>query len=314
MKPSCGARHSVKIVVVLALVGALGSSTEGNPKFSGWSVPENLGPMVNSSFLDSGPTLSKNGLSLYFTSTRPGGFGAQDIWVAQRPTVDSPWGAPANLGALINTDAIEAVPALSRDEHWLFFNSDRPGGLGSGDIWASWRSHVHDDFGWSLPINLGDGVNSPFNEVGPGFFENDDAGIPMLFFASTRPGGQGLTDIYVSAQVADGMFGPAHLIAGLSSPQLDVRPVPSFDGLELFFGSSRVGTLGGLDLWVATRKTTTEPWPAPVNLAGAVNTAASEQQPFLGSDRRTLFFASDRVGGSGGLDLYVTVRVRRHEE
>ena len=301
-------------IAVLALVVLSVARPRATPKFSGWSAPGNLGAIINSPFLDSGPALSKHGLSLYFTSTRPDGFGAQDIWVAQRPTEDSPWEAPRNLGSLINTDAIESVPALSRVEHWLFVNSDRPGGLGSGDIWASWRPDVHDDFGWYPPINLGEGVNSAFNEVGAGYFENDDTGIPMLFFASTRPGGQGLTDIYVSPQVADGSFGPAHLIAGVSSPLLDVRPVPRFDGLELFFGSSRVGTFGGLDLWVATRNTTAEPWSAPVNLGGVVNTAFGDQQPYVASDRQTLFFASDRPGGFGGLDLYVTVRLKKDDE
>ena len=301
-------------IAALALVVLSVDRPGATPKFSGWSAPGNLGPIINSPFLDGSPALSKKGLSLYFTSTRPEGFGAQDIWVAKRASTDSPWEAPANLGPLINTDVIESVPALSRDEHWLFFNSDRPGSLGSGDIWASWRANVHDDFGWHPPINLGEGVNSAFNEVGAGYFENDDVGIPMLFFSSTRPGGQGVTDIYVSPQVADGTFGPAHVIAGLNSPQLDVRPVPRFDGLELFFGSNRVGTFGGLDLWAATRNTIDDPWSSPVNLGGVVNTASGDQQPYIASDRQTLFFASDRPGGFGGLDLYVTTRLKIGDE
>jgi hypothetical protein len=52
-----------------------------------------------------------------------------------------------NLGAVVNTGAIENVPALSRDELWLFFNSNRNGGFGGSDIWASYREHIHDDFG-----------------------------------------------------------------------------------------------------------------------------------------------------------------------
>jgi hypothetical protein len=307
-------RKCALLLVSGAVLVAPTARPKAVPGFSGWSVPEHLGSIVNSPFLDSGPAISKNGLSLYFTSTRPDGFGAQDIWVAQRPTEDSPWEAPTNLGPMINTAAIESVPALSRDEHWLYFNSDRPGSLGSGDIWAAWRQHTHDDFGWHPPINLGDRVNSAFNEVGAGYFENDDAGIPMLFFASTRPGGQGLTDIYVSADGGYGAFGPAQLIPELSSPQLDVRPVPRFDGLELFFGSNRVGTFGGLDLWAATRNTTAEPWSAPVNLGGVVNTGFGDQQPYIASDRRTLFFASDRSGGLGSLDLYVTVRLKRGDK
>jgi hypothetical protein len=313
------AHRLLAVIALLAFVMLPVARPGAAPTFSGWSAPGNLGPIVNSRFLDGSPAVSKNGLSLYFTSTRPEGFGAQDIWVARRATPDSPWEAPANLGPLVNTLAIEAGAVLSRDEHWLFFNSDRPGSLGSGDIWASWRADVHDDFGWSPAINLdnlGAGVNSPFNDVGPGYFENDDAGVPVLFFGSTRPGGLGGigTDIYVSPQVAEGVFGPAALVAELSSPQLDVRPAPRFDGLEIFLGSNRSGTFGVLDLWAATRNTTAEPWSAPVNLGGVVNSASDDQQPYLASDRQTLFFASNRSGGSGGLDLYVTVRLKKGKE
>src|SRR5690242_320534 len=189
------------VVVLASLVGA------DTPKFSDWSTPVNLGPIVNTASLDAGPAIAKEGLSLYFSSDRMGGFGSQDIWVAQRPTVDSPWGTPQNLSS-INTAALEQVPALSRDEHWLFFNSDRAGGCGGVDIWASFRVNTHDDFGWQTPINLGPGdqcgvgVNSPFFDGGVSYFENDDAGTPLLFFGSARPGGPGGIDIYVSAQLA----------------------------------------------------------------------------------------------------------------
>jgi WD40 repeat protein len=309
------ARRLLAAIAVLALVMFSVAGPRAAPKFSAWSAPVNLGPMVNSPFLDGGPVVSKDGLTLYFHSTRPEGFGAQDIWVSQRPTQTALWGTPTNLGPLINTAGPESVPALSRDEHWLFFNSEGPGSLGSGDIWASWRGNVHDDFGWSPPINLGAGVNSAFNEVGAGYLENDDVGIPVLFFGSTRPGGLGGigTDIYVS-QFVNGAFGPAILVPELSSPQLDARPMPRFDGLELFLGSARVGTLGGLDLWVATRKATSEAWSAPVNLGSVVNTASGDQQPYISSDRQLLFFASDRPGGFGGLDLYVTGRAKFSNE
>lgn len=303
------------VVAVLAFVMISVARPKATPTFSAWSPPVNLGSMVNSPFLDGGPAVSKDGLTLYFHSTRPEGFGAQDIWVSKRPTQTALWGAPTNLGSLINTAGPESVPALSRDEHWLFFNSDRPGSVGSGDIWASWRPHVHDDFGWHPPINLGDGVNSAFNEVGAGYFGDDDAGIPVLFFGSTRPGGLGGigTDIYVS-QFVNGAFRSASLVPELSSPELDARPMPRFDGLELFLGSARVGTVGGLDLWVATRNTTGEAWSVPVNLGTVVNTASGDQQPYISSDRQILFFASDRAGGFGGLDLYMTARLKKGAE
>lgn len=53
------------------------------PRYSEWSAPQNLGPTVNSPFSELGPAISKDGLSLYFASNRPGGSGAFDIWVSQ---------------------------------------------------------------------------------------------------------------------------------------------------------------------------------------------------------------------------------------
>src|SRR5262245_12239120 len=134
------------------------------PKYSGWSSPIYLGSIVNSSSDDLLPQVSKNGLSLYFASTRPDGFGDEDIWVCQRRTSDVPWGPPVNLGATINTSLRERGTGFSRDGHFLFLVTDRPGGFGGLDIWVSWRANTLDDFGWQPPVNLGEGVNTSSNE------------------------------------------------------------------------------------------------------------------------------------------------------
>jgi hypothetical protein len=118
-------RYSVLTAVVL--VALLASYPTAAPKYSDWSAPVNLGAVVNSPFNDQGPAISKDGLSLYFSSGRPG-FGGSDIWVSQRDSLEAPWGPPNNLnylGGVVNTTADESIPALSRDEHWLFFNSPR---------------------------------------------------------------------------------------------------------------------------------------------------------------------------------------------
>lgn len=287
------------------------------PEYSDWSAPLNLGAVVNSPSIDAGPAVSKDGLSLYFNSNRLGGCGKQDIWVSQRASPESPWGPPVNLecGVVNTRDFFEAVPALSRDEHWLFFNSNRSPGFGQNDIWASYREHTKDDFGWQTPVNLGDGVNSPFLDVGAGYFENDDAGAPLLFFGSDRPGGAVQPDIYVSQLFPDGSFGPASVVAELNSPAGDYRPSVRFDGLEVFVHSDRLGSLGDLDLWVATRQTVFDFWSTPANLGSTVNSTDREQQPYIAADRETLYFASNRPDpdGSGGLDLYVTTRTKVHE-
>jgi hypothetical protein len=293
---------------VVGLFVVLTPSLTAAPTFLEWSAPVNLGAVVNSSATDAAPAISKDGLSLYFNSNRTGGVGANDIWVSQRSKLTEPWGAPVNLGAIVNTVGIEASPALSRDEHWLFLHSNRSGNM---DIWVSYREHTHDDFGWQAAVNAGPAVNSTFEESMGGFFENDDAGAPQIFFGSNRPGGVGAFDLYSSTLLADGTFGPATLILELSSVAADPGLRVSFTGLEAFFFSGRPGGIGGQDLWTATRQSVFDPWSPPANLGALVNSTAIDQGPCLASDRETLFFGSDRPGGRGGTDLYVTTRSKK---
>jgi hypothetical protein len=286
------------------------SLPDAAPEFSDWSVPVNLGPIVNSSVNDLGPALSKDGLSVYFQSGRPGGFGGFDLWVSQRAHGDDPWGAPVNLGSNINTSATEGAPSFSRDGHLMFFNSNRAGGFGDTDIWVAWREHVHDDFDWQPPVNLGSGVNTSFGDAGASFLEKGDTGVPLLFFSSNRPGGVGSGDIHVAVLTDDGSFGSGALVAELSSLQDDMGPRIRFDGLEIFQSSNRPGGVGLRDFWVSVRDSVLDSWSPPENLGSVVNTTTNELTPYLSSDRRRLVFASDRAGGSGGTDLYATTRQR----
>jgi hypothetical protein len=307
------AKNLLLCVVAVACVLGVGATSlsAAGPHFTGWSAPVNLGPAVNSASTEFGPALSKDGLSLYFTSNRPGGFAAFDIWVSQRQAKDDAWGTPVNLGSTINTATNDFVPTFSRDGHWMFFASSRAGGFGGQDIWASWRPQTHDDFGWQTPTNLGANVNTASNDNGVGYFENDDGGAPQLFFGSNRTGGLGGTDLYMSTLQADGSWGPSTLIPELNSTADDNRPNIRHDGLEIFFYSARAGE-GGTDLWTATRDTVDAAWSTPVNLGAPVNTGANEFHPYLAANAEMLFFGSDRGGGSGGLDLYVTTRSKSH--
>lgn len=297
-------------ITLLAGLALFSVYSAASPRYSDWSVPVNLGPVVNSQFFDGSPHISKNGLSLYFASDRLGGLGGRDLWVSHRASHDQPWGPPVSLGPRINTATNEFVPALSRDEHLLFFATDRPGGFGGLDIWVSWRAHTRDDFAWQPPVNLGPNINTVGLDVAPSYFENDDVGIPLLYFVSNRPGGVGANDIYVSELMTDGSFGPAMLVRELSSPAFDISPSVRFDGLEIFIGSDRGGTIGALDLWVSTRETVGDPWSEPVNLGPVVNTGSGEFFPSISSDRETLFFASPRPGGIGGLDIWMSTRTK----
>src|SRR5262245_24941136 len=108
----------VTVIIVAGLVGSCEKKDHTAPRdpdelskhhhhqkeYSGWSVPVNMGSVINSSANDQHPFLSKDGLSLYFSSNRQGTTGQLDIWVSQRESVDSPWGTPQNLGLNINSN------------------------------------------------------------------------------------------------------------------------------------------------------------------------------------------------------------------
>jgi hypothetical protein len=303
-------RFMVLALVLVWTATMLGAASAAAPSYTDWSAPVNLGSTVNAASSDTNAALSADGLSLFFDSDRAGGFGGRDLWVSQRATPSAAWGTPVDLGAVVNSSFDDANAALSTDGHWLFFSSPRPGGFGGSDLYQSYRADVNDDFDWEAPTSLGPNVNTAGTENGTGgYFEN--GGNPQLYFGSIRPGGIGGSDIYMSDLQPDGTWGPATLVTELSSTSQDNRPNLRPDGLEIFFYSNRPGGPGGNDLWTATRASTDAPWSTPVSLSATVNTTASEAHPSLSADGRTLVFDSDRAGGSGGNDLWVTTREAR---
>jgi hypothetical protein len=317
--------RTLTVVVACASLGACETEPERNiagivtasrtSSFSEWSEPVSLGPAINGASNDQQAALSKDGLTLYFASNRPGtpGPGPNDIWVSQRACLECAWGEPVNVGAPVNTALNDAGPVLSRDEHWLFMLSDRPGGLGSSDIWVAWRNDVHDDFGWQTPVNLGVGVNSSGFEGGASYFENADGDGAQLYFNRNPAPVAGGGDIFVSTQNADGSYGTAVSVDELNSAGTDQRPAISHSGLEIYFFSNRAGGFGGVDIWGSTRESVLEPWAAPSNLGPVINTAVAEQHPFIWSRGgiEMLYFARN-VGAPGAqnLDLFVSTRTR----
>jgi hypothetical protein len=303
---SCGQRRARPLVF---------ERLESRLCLSMWSEPVNLGPVINGAGFDNRrPAIFSDGLSLYFSSNRPGGYGTNDLWVSHRATVDDPWGDPQNLGPAINYPGSQetSAPNLSRDQHWLFFfATDRPGGYGGKDIWASYRPDTQDDLGWQSPINLGPGINTQYDDAGPGYFEDPATGTTTLYFDCDRPGGMGDLDIYASTLQGFARFGPAVLVPELSSPNRDGRPTIRNDGLEMFLTSNRPGGLGnGLNIWVSTRASTLDPWSTPVNLGAPINMDGfNDAASALSSDGNTMYFYSNRPGGYGMNDLWMSTRL-----
>jgi hypothetical protein len=273
-----------------------------------WSVPVNLGAPPNTAFNEQGPSLSSDGLRLYFGSDRPGGSGGFDIWVSRRACKDCPWEDPENLGPTVNSNADDSGPGLSLDGHLLFFRSLRAGGQGLGDIYLSRRANPKDDFGWGPPVGLGHDVNTAAEEAGADYVQSVEDGTANLYF-NRRPLG-GTADLYYASVTRDGETrGPAVLISELSHPtETDQGPTVRTDGREIFFFSTRPGSSGGLDLWTSTRRSVHHAWATPVNPGAPLNSTGFEQQPSLSDQGRTLVFASNRSGSFGGTDIWISTR------
>jgi len=324
---------SLLIAAAALAIAASSVPSKARNKFGPWGPPVNLGLTVNSKpierlskGIDERPAISRDNLSLYFDSDRPGGSGGTDIWVSHRASVGDQWGTPQNLGPIVNSSGNETSPNLSPNGHWLFFGSDRPGGCGMIDIWASHRKDRDDDFAWEPPVNLGcvtnGSVNTSADDDFPNLFVVNEEDVTLLYFAGNRS--YGGYHIYQSKMNEDGTFGPAVLVPNINCFEQtctrDSRSTIRRDGLEFIFGSwqrpwlDKPKGFGKQDLWVATRKDIEDPWSMPVNLGSVINTMDNEGGPALSRDGTTLYFHSDRPGGIGLLDLYVTNRPRLRED
>jgi Tol biopolymer transport system component len=132
-----------------------------------------------------------------------------------------------------------------------------------------------------------------------------------LFFASNRPGGLGLQDIWTSHRAAaTDPWGAPTPVVELNSASTDALPGVAPNGLTIFFSSSRPGTVGLSDIWVATRADRYASWSEPLQ-ATELNTVEDDLAPWVSFNGLQMVLTSTRAGGPGGRDLYWTTRVIR---
>jgi hypothetical protein len=288
--------------ISLVLVMVLGLAVEVAKADFTFGEPSKLPPPVNLTGYTSGaPSISSDGLSLFFTSDMPGQYGNYDLWVTTRAVIDDDWGVPVNLGQMVNSSAAEAYPDISSDGLSLFFQDGhpvwpelplRPGGCGLGDLWVTKRETLAD--AWGTPENLGPTVNGPYWDGTPCI---SDDGL-VLYFTSNRPGGSGDYDIWLATRKTkdEDWSAPVNLGPNVNSTDWEYGVSVSPDGLALFLMlvGSGSGGYGGCDLWMTTRVGKGQEWVAPVNLGPTVNSSIWEYRPsisacFPGSGCRLYF-------------------------
>jgi len=204
-----------------------------------WLEPVNLGPTVNSSDSDVCPRISGDGLSLFFESTRAGGYGGRDLWVTTRATAADAWGAATNLGPNVNTSAGEVGLDIWVDGLTLMFSSNRSDGSGDYDMWMTTRATVSDL--WGPAVNLGQAINTTYGESAPSI-SADGFSLYFCDYNRAQPGGSGGIDMWHAPIIpvvdldGDGKVDSADVCMmvdywGTNEKLCDIGPTPFGDGI-----------------------------------------------------------------------------------
>ncbi len=296
-----------------------------------WSDPVNLGLPINSRFHERDPSISDDALTLVFSSDdRPGGKGGSDLWMSTRASPRHNWSEPVNLE--LNTEGYEARPFLSADGLTLLFGSVRPGGFGRIDVWMATRSSPSET--WGEPQNLGPGVNSALAETGGCYSANEQL---LVFDRGSDP--EHFCDLWMSIRESQKQPWQKGSLLGsqINTPSVETGPSLSADGRELYF--QRYNDDGsGANIMVSrlVRKQTPvvaskpaadllnpgEPplyemltsgeweWSEP-EVVENVNSGGWDGPACLSADGLSLAFSSNRGGGIGKGDLWMSTRLAR---
>ncbi|HLF45296.1 MAG TPA: OmpA family protein [Chitinophagaceae bacterium] len=264
-----------------------------NPEKNYVFAPKNLGDHINSTESEYFPSLTIDGIELFFTRRLRGA--DEDFFSARRN--DSGWNKAAPLGGNVNTDQSEGAQMISQDGQWLMFTGCyRPDGWGSCDIYISFLTPQ----GWSEAVNLGGKINTDQWESQPSLSPDKRD----LYFASRRFGGYGGSDIYVSRLSPDGKWStPENLGPEINTKADEACPFIHADNQTLFFTSNGLPGYGESDLFYS-RKGPKGDWSVPQNLGYPINTIHEEGSLFIAADAKTAYYASNRSDSKGGFDIY----------
>ncbi|MDI1355712.1 MAG: OmpA family protein [bacterium] len=160
-----------------------------------WSDIRKLSPTVNHPvYWDSQPSIASDGLTLYFASDRPGGYGGIDLYVTQKDPKTGQWSIPKNLGPSINSPGDEKTPFIHSDSETLYFSSNGQFGFGGYDIFLVRKNEKGE---WGEPENLGSPINGDTDDTG--FFVSSDSKTGYFFSydeGKVRGRGIGRYDLY----------------------------------------------------------------------------------------------------------------------
>jgi flagellar motor protein MotB len=261
--------------------------------------PVNLGPSVNSPMDDYWPSLSADEQTLVITRLVKSNNGSnklqEDFFISHWQ--GNGWGLMENAGSPLNTDDNEGAQALSGDGRYMVFTAcNRPDGLGRCDLYYA----IKEGDRWSVPKNMGNQINSPYRETQPSLSPDGRT----LYFASDRPGGKGLHDIWVSyCDENNNWTPPVNLGDSINTSGIEMSPFIHPDNQSLYLSSDGFIGLGGYDLFIA-RKDTNGIWRKAVNLGYPINTNHDEIGLIINAAGNKAYYASD-LDKASGKDIYM---------
>jgi outer membrane protein OmpA-like peptidoglycan-associated protein/tetratricopeptide (TPR) repeat protein len=273
--------------------------------------PVNLGPAINTQHPEYFPTITVDGKTLLFTRRLPAPgteLGAQEDFFVSHLTDAGRWTMAEPMPKNINTSNNEGAPTLGPDGRTLIFVGcpDITGrnygegrqGRGSCDLFITKKVGSR----WSDPQNLPGRVNTQHWETQPSLSAD---GRTMYFIRGVYDRDRNRQqDIYRAYLQDDGTWSEAERLSDVvNTPMREESVFIHPDGKTLYFASEGHPGFGGLDIFMS-RMDEQGNWSKPLNLGYPINTRFDENSLMVGPDGEIAFFASDREGGLGGLDLY----------
>ncbi len=266
----------------------------------------NMGDKINSEHADYNPVLPVDESIIIFTSRREHevhkGKDPRDNKYFENIFINvksvNEWTTPTPLSNIINTPSHDACIGLSADGSELFVYKPDNG----GDIFVSNLLGTI----WGEPKSLGPNINSDAWE--PCMSISADG--KTIFFVSSRTGGKGGNDIYMSKKQANGEFGPAILLSDkINTPAHEFSPFIHPDGKTLYFSSMGYNSMGGYDIFSCTINLENgEILSTPVNVGYPINTTGDDINFVWSADNKRAYFSSVREEGYGEEDIYVLER------
>lgn len=258
---------------------------------------------VNGKVNDDGFWLLPDQLTVFTSSARVvnGSVGGFDIFTGTRASLSSSF-SPLVLAATASTDGDDRAPVVTSDGKTLYFTRN-PLPSGGYHIYVATRANAAVAF--EAPQLAAAPLNDTTNDFVAWVSPFEASGNYRIYFSSDRSGAA-MFDLFVSVRSSGGFSTPVP-VPSLNSPMQDTKLVMTPDELQAFIASTRSGSIGGQDLFYASRSDTNQGFSNPTPLA-ELNTAADDLPMWVTPDGCTLYFSSVRAGGAGAADVFMATR------